>query len=54
MITNKNINLQENIPVMEELFGSKNENMQMRHNRCVAVSSYFDCWLESSIERLVK
>ena len=45
MITNKNINLQENIPVMVELFGSqnKNKNIKMRHTRCVAIINYFDC-----------
>ena len=31
---------------MKELFGSqhKNENMQMRHTRRVAIINYFDCW----------
>ena len=33
MITNKNINLWENIPAIEELLGSqrKNKNIKMRH-----------------------
>ena len=46
MIRNKNINSQENIPAMEELFGSqhKNKNMQMRYTRCVAIINYFDRW----------
>ena len=46
MITNKNINLQENITAMEELFGSqhKNKNMQMRHTRYDAIINYFDRW----------
>ena len=46
MITNKNINLQEDIPAMEELFGSQheNKNMQMRHTRCVTIINYFDRW----------
>ena len=47
MITNKNINLEENIPAMEKLFGSqhKNKNMQMRHTRrVVPIINYFDRW----------
>ena len=46
MITNKNINLSENIPAIEELFGSqhKNKNMQMNHARCIAIINYFDHW----------
>ena len=46
MITNKNINSWENIPAMEELFGSqrKNKNIQMRHTRCVAIINYRDRW----------
>ena len=43
MITNKNINLEENTPAMKELFGSQhNKNMQTRHTRCVAIINYFD------------
>ena len=51
MITNKNINLLENIPAIEELFGSqhKNKNMQMRHTRNVKTTSH--CCNDHHIKR---
>ena len=46
MIINKDINLWEKIPGMEELFRSKheNKNMQMRDTRRVVIINYFDLW----------
>ena len=46
MLTKKNKNLKENIPAMEELFGSqhKNKNIPMGHTRRVGIINYFDRW----------
>ena len=46
MIINKDINLQEKIPAMEELFRTQheNKNMQMRDTRRVVIINYFDRW----------